>query len=56
MTSRKTRTTRKGQVKKLKLQKETLKDLDARRKARGVKAGRAGLTDKTVCGQLVPCL
>jgi len=55
VTTRKTKTTNKSQLKKLKLKRETLRDLDARRKARDVKAGRAELT-KTICGRLVPCI
>jgi hypothetical protein len=56
VTIRKTKTTRKGQAKKLKLKKETLKDLDARQKSKDVKAGRAGLTDKTICGPVITCI
>ena len=56
MTVRKTKTTRKGQVKKLNLKKETLKDLDARQKGKEVKAGRAAVTDKTICGPVITCI
>ena len=39
MTTKKPKATSRGQVKKLKLKKETIKDLDARKKAGGVKGG-----------------
>ena len=39
MVAKKKATTGKGQVKKLKLKRETLKDLDAKGKAKDVKGG-----------------
>jgi hypothetical protein len=39
MTTRKTKTTGRGVAKKLKLKKETIRDLDAKGAGRGVKAG-----------------
>jgi hypothetical protein len=40
MTTRKKKTTGKGDVKKPKLRKETIKDLDVKSKGRDVKGGR----------------
>jgi hypothetical protein len=44
MVAKKKATTGKGQVKKLKLKRETLKDLDAKGKAKDVKGGNTGTT------------
>ena len=47
MTTRKKTATGKGEAKKLKLKKETIKDLDLKNKARDVKAGLA-IRDSTL--------
>ena len=50
MTTKK-RVTRKGEVKKLKLKKETIRDLDAKRKSGGVKGGaKATVGNDWNCG------
>ena len=49
MTTKKRAATGKGEVRKLKLKKETVEDLDVKGKAHGVKGGMAPFTPP-VCG------
>lgn len=48
MTARKKATDTKAETKKLRLKKETIRDLDMQNKANGVRGGSGGVCTKTV--------